>query len=103
MTPAGDHRLTQPDLTGERYRPRAHVVVLIRGDRTLLFDTLRGVYYTLNRVGAEVWTFVEWGVPRTTMVQRLRTVYGVPAERLDADVAALVERLLAADLIERDG
>lgn len=103
MTPAGDHRLTRPDLTGERYRPREHVIVLVRGDQTFLFDTSLGVYYTLNRVGAEVWTFVEWGVPRTTMVQRLHKTYGVSVERLETDLAALVERLLAADLIERDG
>lgn len=103
MTPRGDQRLTPPDLTGERYRPRAHVIVLVRGDRTFLFDTLRAVYYTLNRVGAEIWTLVEWGVPRTTMVQRLRKVYDVPVTQLDADVAELLDRLLTMDLIERDG
>ena len=71
-----------------------------QGDTTVLLDVNGGTYYTLNEVGGRVWELLGEGATVGAIVERLAEEYDVPMERLDADVRALIDRLLATRLIE---
>ena len=59
-----------------------------------------GVYYTLNRVGARVWTLVQQPVRVTALRDQLLAEYDVAPDRLEADLFDLLTRLAAERLIE---
>ena len=59
-----------------------------------------GVYYTLNPVGARVWTLVQQPVRVAALRDTLVAEYDVAPERLEADLVDLLTRLSAERLIE---
>jgi coenzyme PQQ synthesis protein D (PqqD) len=59
-----------------------------------------GVYYTLNAVGARVWTLVQQPVRVEAVRDTLLAEYGVTSEQLEADLLDLLTRLAAERLIE---
>ncbi len=59
-----------------------------------------GVYYTLNAVGARVWTLVQQPVRVEVLRDTLLADYAVTSERLEADLLDLLTRLAAERLIE---
>ena len=66
------------------------------GNETVILQLDEGVYYSLNAVGAHIWTLLK--EPRTTqqLVERVLADFEVDAPRCRADVEALL-----ADLSER--
>jgi hypothetical protein len=70
-------------------------------DATVLLDTNRGLYYTLNAVAGRGWDLLVAGEPLIEVLRRLEDEYEVGREVLEADVAALLTRLLDAGLIEQ--
>lgn len=77
-------------------RTNDRVVVQEDGGELFLLHQDTGRYFQLNKTGLLVWQAIEAGADPYDAV---RTRYpSVPAERLDADVAALLERLAAAGL-----
>ena len=63
-----------------------------------------GTYYTLNPVGARVWTLVQQPERVATLRDTLLAEYDVTPERLEADLLDLLTRLAAERLIDvRDG
>src|SRR2546425_11037696 len=59
-----------------------------------------GVYYTLNPVGARVWTLVQQPVRVAALRDTLVAEYDVEPERLEADLFDLLTKLAAERLIE---
>ncbi|MGH8726092.1 MAG: PqqD family protein [Burkholderiales bacterium] len=59
-----------------------------------------GTYYTLDGVGARIWTLLQRPVTLATLHQTLLAEYDVTPERLDADLQTLLQALRAAGLIE---
>jgi hypothetical protein len=57
--------------------------------------------YSLNGFATRIWVLLAKGASRRTIVARLRQEVGAPADWLDIETMQLVERLLAAGLIER--
>ena len=93
--PQADHSLQA------RFRPFPHVISTMHADATVLLDVERGMYYTLNEVGGRIWALLADSGSVGGIVSRLREEYDVAPERLEGDVAGLVERLRAARLVER--
>lgn len=88
-------------LLADRFRPLAHVVWARHGDAMVLLDAERGLYYTLNEVAGRAWELLVAGEPLIEILRCLGDEFDVSTETLQADTAALLRRLLDADLIER--
>jgi hypothetical protein len=88
-------------LLSDRFRPLAHVVWARQADATVLLDAERGLYYTLNEVAGRAWELVVAGEPLIEILRCLGEEFEVAEETLQADIAALLKRLLDAELIER--
>jgi hypothetical protein len=88
-------------LLSERFRPLPHVVWARYADATVLLDAEQGRYYTLNEVAGRIWELLVAREPLMEVLRVLRDEYEVTAEALEADVAAQLDRLLEAALIER--
>ena len=74
------------------------------GEEVVILNLKNGVYYGLDEVGARVWDLIQ--EPRA--VKEIRDVlldeYEVGIERCERDLLALLEELVAENLVEaRDG
>jgi hypothetical protein len=101
MTTAIPSATLRKYLLSDRFRPLPHVVWARHADATVLLDAEEGKYYTLNEVAGRVWELVAAGEPVVEILRLLGEEYDAPAERLEADVTGLLDRLLGATLIER--
>ena len=86
----------ESSILADRFRPRPHVVWTTPTDATVLLDADRGLYYTLNEVAGRAWELLAAGEPVLEILQCLGNEYEVEREVLEADVAALLRRLLDA-------
>jgi hypothetical protein len=93
--------ILQNQALSDRFRPLAHVVWVRHTDATVLLDAERGLYYTLNEVAGRTWELLAAGEPLIEILRCLGDEYEASADTLQADLAALLDRLLAASLIER--
>jgi len=59
-----------------------------------------GIYYTVNPVGARIWTLVQQPVRVARLRDTLVAEYDVPPDRLEADLLDLLTRLAAERLID---
>ena len=59
-------------------------------------------YFSLNETGAEVWRLLEEGVPVDEIPQRLSERFDVAADDARAAVTALIDALIADQLLEVD-
>jgi len=59
-----------------------------------------GTYYSLDRVGARVWSLVQSSTSFRRIRDTLLAEYDVKAERLEEDLTVLLSALLAERLIE---
>ena len=66
----------------------------------LLIDLSSGVYYSLQEVGALVWTRIEQGYGIDAITDELVLRFGIERARAVGDVDQLVEQLLAERIIE---
>ena len=66
----------------------------------VLLDLASGKYYGLNGVASRMWHALVQAGDVEAAVPLLQARYDVPVERLRADLARLVGRLLAAGLLE---
>jgi 3',5'-cyclic AMP phosphodiesterase CpdA len=88
-------------LFSDRFRPFSHVVWARQADATVLLDAERGVYYTLNEVASRTWELLVAGEPVIEVLRYLGDEFDASDETLQADLSALLERLLDMKLIER--
>jgi hypothetical protein len=100
MTTATTNGSGRAQPQGARYSPPKHVVHATRGDETVLLDVRRGQYYTLNHVASRIWALLCEGESSTAIVERVCAEYDAPAERVEGDVASLLERLVRERLME---
>jgi hypothetical protein len=91
----------QKYLLSERFRLLPHVVWARYADAIVVLDAEHGRHYTLNEVAGRIWELLVGGEPLVEVLQLLRDEYEVAGEALEADVAAQLDRLLEAALIER--
>lgn len=100
MPSAASPTAVSPRIATGRFRRATEVVGTTAADAMVLLDVERGRYYTLNEVGGRVWTMLDEGLRFPVIVERLTQEFDAPRGRIEADVAALLERLLAAGLVK---
>ena len=89
-----------PGILDRRFRAAEHVLTTWHTGSPALLDASRGLCYTLNELGWRIWEQIGSGEPVSTIVRTLRQEYDVPRDPFETDVAAFVDNLLAAKLIE---
>ena len=70
------------------------------GGEAVILNLKTGVYHGLNEVGALIWTLIQEPKAVSDIKQTLLQEYEVEAQQCDRDLIALLENLLAADLID---
>jgi Coenzyme PQQ synthesis protein D (PqqD) len=90
---------------GRLIRP-PHVMSTTRDGETVLLDTVRGRYHTLNAVGTRVWELLADGTTLEEIVGTVRREYDVPlvggVDPVEPDVTTLLTHLRAAGLLVTD-
>jgi Coenzyme PQQ synthesis protein D (PqqD) len=81
------------------YEPPAHVLARSVGDDTVLLDLQQDEYFSLDRVGTRVWSLISAGNSLGKIVSRITDEYGVDGDRVETDVRALVDELVASGLL----
>jgi hypothetical protein len=62
----------------------------------------RGLYYSLDKVGADVWAAIHAGTSLPALTARLKERYADPGAEIDTAIAALFEELKREELIAED-
>src|SRR3954471_16343547 len=71
-------------------------------DEVVIINTVSGRYYDLGGSGTLVWSLLERGASLAEVAQALSAAYGVSEATARDDSEALLERLLAEDLVVAD-
>jgi hypothetical protein len=87
-------RYSALDVSTSRFRRAPHVLATPQGDELVLFDASRERYYTLNEVGARVWTLLALPMTMIEIAAVIRREYEVPRDLATDPVAGDVTRLL---------
>lgn len=69
------------------------------GGETVLLNLANEKYFGLDLVGTRVWQLLNETQSANDVVTRLTEEYDVPTEQLRADVARLINELVAAGLV----
>ena len=83
-----------------RYRAAFGVEVTWCEGQTILIHRADRSSYRLNGLAARIWTLVGKGASPRTIVVGLRREVGAPSSLIENETARVLERLLAAGLIE---
>jgi hypothetical protein len=67
--------------------------------RAVIMSVDNGKYYNLDDIGSEIWTLIEKPVSVGYLCDRLMQKFEVEPATCEADVLALLDRLLKQDLI----
>jgi len=87
------------ELSSRVVASRAQVSCDLGGEAAILHLT-SGTYYSLDPVGARIWSLLEQPIQVRALRDHLLAEYDVPPDRLERDLLALLEQLAAASLIE---
>jgi hypothetical protein len=87
-------RYSALDVSTSRFRRAPHVLATTQGNELVLFDASRERYYTLNEVGARVWTLLALPMTITEIATVIRREYEIPRDLAADPVAGDVTRLL---------
>ena len=70
------------------------------GGEAAILQLTSGTYYSLDPVGARIWSLLEHPIEVRALRDRILAEYEVAPERLERDLLALLGQLAAAALIE---
>jgi hypothetical protein len=80
-------------------------VSTVLGDETVLLDTKREMYLSLNPVGARIWALLSDRRTCAEIIQVIRDEYELPSdtsiEQVEHDVSALLAQLQERELLIR--
>jgi hypothetical protein len=100
MPIALQRRPLRPEIISRKFRAAPYVASTRQGDATVLLDSRRGLCYSLNELGWRIWEQLGSGETVAAVIRTLRQEYDVAPESFEADVAAFIDHLLGASLIE---
>jgi hypothetical protein len=87
--------------SNDRFQPKAgQVAASIIDGETVIVDLANGNYYSTDGCGSEVWAMIEQRRPVAEMKALLARRYGADAGVVSRDLDALIEKMLAEDVIE---
>src|SRR6266436_5528789 len=84
----------------------SHVRATYTADGAALLDINKGMFYSLNEVGARIWVTIDtssMGITLESIVSALETHYQIPRQQLERDTAKCLENLQRMKLIHRNG
>jgi hypothetical protein len=85
-----------------RYNPRTdNTAATVIDGEAIIVNLTTGVYYSMDKVGAEVWQMMEQGLSLEQISAAVAARYDVTADRAVADIEALTAKLVAEDLVEQ--
>jgi hypothetical protein len=70
------------------------------GDEVAILNTKNGVYYSLNPVGATIWSLIQEPRSVRDVCEALVTQYDVEPDRCEHDAIALLQQLAENELID---
>ena len=74
------------------------------GEEVVILNLKKGMYYGLDEVGARIWNLIQEPKAVDEIRDLLLDEYDVEPERCERDLLALLEELVAENLVEvRDG
>jgi len=100
MPTAVQRRAPRPEIISRKFRAAPHVSSTRQGEATVLLDARRGLCYTLNELGWRIWEQIGSGETVAAVVRTLRQEYDVALDSFETDVAAFIDHLLSASLVE---
>jgi hypothetical protein len=68
------------------------------GDETILLDTRGGLYFSLDPVGTRMWNLIREHGSLRVVHETMLSEYDVTPERLETDILALAEKMIAKGL-----
>ncbi len=92
-------KVTTTDLKNDLC-PRPLVRSMCDEDGAVLLDLQGGKYYSLNGIGAEIWTQMERGIDLDGLLAALRESYQVDEEVLKRDIHGFLGKLEKSGLIK---
>lgn len=89
---------------GDRLEPNeSEVAAKIIDDEAILINLSNGTFYTMDRVGAFIWSLIEGGYTLAKIIEALTNCYDVSAEQAQADVERIAAELVQEELVKRTG
>jgi hypothetical protein len=70
------------------------------GDETVILDLSRGMYFSLDPVGAQIWQLLTEGQQMDSIVSTLLGRYEVAEDQLRQDVSSLMDELVSRGLLQ---
>ena len=99
LPPVGEQEDTGPDLPTGRVSIPQHVVHRSFEQETVLLNLETGQYHGLNQVAGKMLAELEETGDPGTVAHRVADEFGVPVERVEADLAQLLAQLRERGLI----
>ena len=87
----------------EILRPHPQVLSQRGADAIVLLSLSNGRYYTLEGVGARAWELCDGTRDRHEIGVAISREFDVPVERVDADLAELIDDLVSEELLAAGG
>ncbi len=79
--------------------PAPDVVVRDLGGEAVVLDLATGTYFGLNDVGTRIWQLMDQQKTLVEVAAVLEHEFDAPVDRLEADLRAFVDRLVAKGLL----
>lgn len=83
-----------------RYVVPSHILARSVGDDTVLLDLKQDEYFSLDRVGTQVWALLSSGTDTDGIVEEITSSYKIDRDTVFSDVAKLLTELTEAGLVE---
>lgn len=85
----------------DRLEPSPDVVTRVLDNETVLMDMASGSYFGLDEVGTVIWQALDEGETLASACDRVSESYDIDRARVEADVAALADAIVAKGLATR--
>jgi hypothetical protein len=86
--------------SNERPRRREGAVSQTAADATIVLDTRRGTYFTLDEVGTVVWDLCDGTRTLDEIVAAVIEAYEVAPDQAETDIRELLDELAAEELVD---
>jgi hypothetical protein len=80
--------------------PAKHVLSAVHGTQTVLLDSRRGWYYSLDEVGGRIWTLMGEGRTAEAIIGQLAEEFEADPEQIARDFHDLITTLRSKGMVE---
>ena len=87
-------------VSGQKPRRREGAISRSAADSTIVLDTRRGTYFTLDEVGTVVWDLCDGTRTLDEIVATVIDAYEVAPDQAETDIRQLLDELAAEELVD---